>query len=252
MHRHTCATLIRGGVNVVGIVQCERSGPAATLRFLKGRASRYGVLKTGGQILGRIADRAVNAGLDRALLATLIDGPADQVTIVRSGVPVLRTDSYSTPTTLSAIAGFDPDLFVVHTKFIVGRKVRALARVAVIGGHPGITPWFRGAYSAFWALARGKPELVGWTVFLIDDGIDTGPIIAQGVLTAAGRVDSHNTLGWRGMTEQARVQTETIRALDRGETIALRPIAEVPEDSYFGPPTLLEFLRYRRTQLVAR
>jgi folate-dependent phosphoribosylglycinamide formyltransferase PurN len=252
MERNTCATLVRAGVNLVGIVWCSRRGLGARAQFLRRWAARHGALHTAGQILGRIYDRARNASRDRRVLTRLVDEAADRWVLERAGLTAIETDSYSRPDTLAAISRLDPDILVVHTKFIVGAKVRMLARVAVIGGHPGITPWYRGAYSPFWALLHGRAEFVGFTVFLLDDGIDTGHVLFQGRLPIVSGEDSHLTLAWKGMQRQSALQAEAIRRLDAGESLRLRPVGDVPADSYFGVPTLADFLRYARCQRLVR
>jgi len=248
--RHTCATLIRSGVHLVGIVMCARRGAKARAKFLIRWARRHGVVRTVGQVLGRFYDRARNQTLHDRELGKLFRPSEDEATLAHASVPVLGTDSYSRPDTRDALRRLDPDVFVVHTKYIVGASVRALASVATIGGHPGVTPFYRGSYSPFWALLRGEPHMVGLTVFLVDDGIDTGPIVAQERVPIDPRTDSHLTLAWKGMIRQAELQAQMIRRLDAGDCIPLRPIPEVPQDSYFGLPTLLDFLRYQRRQAI--
>ena len=186
------------------------------------------------------------------MLSRLVDEGADRSALAGAGIREIETDSYSRPDTLAAIRDLDPDILVAHTKFIVGAKARMLAPVAVIGGHPGITPWYRGAYSSFWALLHGRADLVGFTVFLLDDGIDTGPVLFQGQTPIVAGEDSHLTLDWKGTQRQSALQAEAIRRLDAGESVPLRPVGDVPADSYFVLPTLTDFLRYRRRQQLVR
>ena len=49
----------------------------------------------------------------------------------------------------------------------------------VINTHAGLTPRHRGVHGGYWALAEGHPELVGTTVHLIDEGIDTGAVLGR-------------------------------------------------------------------------
>jgi methionyl-tRNA formyltransferase len=247
MHRHTCATLLRAGVNVVGIVECRREGLAARVRHLNRWRQRYGLLRTVDQIVARTLYRVLRNSRDDAALARLVDAAADRQIIAASGVPVLVTDSYSRSDTFDAIRTLDPDLMVVHSPFIVGAKVRALTPGRVIGGHPGITPDFRGSYSAFWAMALARPDKVGWTVFLLDDGIDTGPILAQESLTLEPG-DTHMTLSWKGMACEAAAQARLIKALDDGHPAPLRHVTDVPEDSYFSLPTTSAMYRYLKVE----
>lgn len=252
MHRHTCATLIRAGVNVVGIVRCERRGLRSNAQFYAKRLRRYGVATTVGQILGRIAERALNGRFERERLRDLIDVDGDRAVIANAAIPGALTTSYGRADTMAWLAQRDPDILLVHSKFIVSKKVRALAKVAVIGGHPGITPWYRGGFSAFWAVRRGDLDRVGWTVFVLDDGVDTGPVIRQEKLDIEPGRDSHNTLGWRGMVEEAKAQAEAILHLDSGTPLTIHPVESVPRESYFSAPTLGDFVKYRRDQSTVR
>jgi hypothetical protein len=230
LERHTCATLVRAGVHVVGSVVCTRRGIRFRAAWLAHWSRRHGLFRTAGQVLGRLYDRARNRRLDERVLGKLVDQAADRATLERARVPMVETDSYSRAAARDAIRQLDPDIFVVH---------------ATIGGHPGITPFYRGAYSPFWALLRGERHMVGCTVFLLDDGIDTGPILAQERVAITPGTDSHVTLAWKGMARQAGLQASMIRRLDAGECVPLQPVHEIPTDSYFGPPTLLDLLRYR-------
>ncbi|HVH09434.1 MAG TPA: formyltransferase family protein [Gemmatimonadales bacterium] len=246
LERHTCATLVGAGVDLVGIVLCARRGIRARATFLARWARRHGLLHTTGQVLGRFYDRARNGRADARELGKLIHEAEDRAVLRQAAIPVVETDSYSRADTREAIRRLGPDIFVVHTKYIVGPSVRALAPVATIGGHPGITPFYRGQYPTFWALSRGETHMVGWSVFLLDDGIDTGPILSQERVPIDSRTDSHLTIAWKGMIRIAERQAQAIRRLDAGDCLPLRPVREIPPGSYFGPPTLLEFLRYHR------
>lgn len=252
LERNTCATLVRAGVNLVGIAWCTRAGLSARVRFLRRWAGRHGALHTMGQILGRIYDRARNGRQDRRVLSRLVDEAADRATLAGAGLISIQTDSYSRPETLAALVRLDPDIFVVHSKYMVGGKVRGLAPVAVIGGHPGITPWYRGMDSPFWALLHDRADMVGFSVFLLDDGIDTGPVLFQERLAVVPGEDSHLTLEWKGMQRQSALQAEVILRLDAGECVPVRRLDDVPDDSYFTLPTLADFLRYQWRQRLVR
>ena len=45
--------------------------------------------------------------------------------------------------------------------------------------HAGITPLYRGVHGGYWALVSRRPEEVGTTIHLIDQGIDTGAVLAR-------------------------------------------------------------------------
>jgi phosphoribosylglycinamide formyltransferase-1 len=78
-----------------------------------------------------------------------------------------------------AVASYVPDL-VVSAGFM---KLAGSAFLDKFGGrylntHPALLPSFPGMHGARDALAHGV-RVTGCTLFVVDDGVDTGPIIAQ-------------------------------------------------------------------------
>ena len=75
-----------------------------------------------------------------------------------------------------------PDL-VVSAGFmkIVGHRFLARFGGRFVNTHPALLPSFPGAHGVRDALAYGA-KVTGCTVHFVDDGVDTGPIIAQGVV----------------------------------------------------------------------
>jgi formyltetrahydrofolate-dependent phosphoribosylglycinamide formyltransferase len=78
-----------------------------------------------------------------------------------------------------AVRAYRPDL-VVAAGFmkILGPAFLDGFGGRVVNSHPALLPSFPGAHAVADALAHGV-RVTGCTVFLIDDGIDTGPILAQ-------------------------------------------------------------------------
>jgi phosphoribosylglycinamide formyltransferase-1 len=78
-----------------------------------------------------------------------------------------------------AVAVFGPTL-VVSAGFMRILGAAFLARFAgrVVNTHPALLPSFPGAHAVRDALAHGV-RVTGCTVHLVDEGVDTGPIIAQ-------------------------------------------------------------------------
>jgi len=79
----------------------------------------------------------------------------------------------------SLVASYDPDL-VISAGFmkLVGRDFLERFSGRFINTHPALLPSFPGAHAVRDALAAGA-TLTGCTVFVVDEGIDTGPVIAQ-------------------------------------------------------------------------
>ena len=73
-----------------------------------------------------------------------------------------------------------PDLVVVAG---LGRLLRpeeiAVPRLGILNLHPALLPAYRGVSPSFWQLWDGVRES-GVSIHLVDSGLDTGPIVAQG------------------------------------------------------------------------
>ena len=67
-----------------------------------------------------------------------------------------------------------PDVIVTNAG-IIPPEVIASARIGVLNCHPGILPEFRGCNTVAWAIYTDRP--VGMTVHLMEEGIDTGPVL---------------------------------------------------------------------------
>lgn len=77
----------------------------------------------------------------------------------------------------SIVSRFEPQL-VVSAGFMKILSPKFLTKFKMINSHPALLPSFPGAHAVADALAAGVTES-GCTVFLVDDGVDTGPILAQ-------------------------------------------------------------------------
>ncbi|MET8937338.1 phosphoribosylglycinamide formyltransferase [Streptomyces rubiginosohelvolus] len=128
----------------------------------------------GARIVAVGADRFGTGGVERA---------------ERAGIPtfVCRVKDHASraewdEALAAQIAAHRPDL-VVSAGFM---KIVGPAFLAAFGGrtvntHPALLPSFPGAHGVRDALAYGV-KVTGCTVHFVDDGVDTGPIIAQGVV----------------------------------------------------------------------
>ncbi|QSB13104.1 hypothetical protein JQS43_15815 [Natronosporangium hydrolyticum] len=78
-----------------------------------------------------------------------------------------------------SLAGHRPDLLVLYGfNWILPREVYQLPTFGTVNIHPSLLPRYRGPAPVHWAIRNGDPE-TGVTVHRVDDGVDTGPILAQ-------------------------------------------------------------------------
>ncbi|MEZ4532465.1 MAG: formyltransferase family protein [Thermomicrobiales bacterium] len=96
-----------------------------------------------------------------------------------SVVEAPERSALSTQTFLSILARLDSDFIAVACfPWRIPAPVRVLPRHASINVHPSLLPEGRGPEPIFWAFRRDL-RVTGVTLHHMDDGLDTGPIIAQ-------------------------------------------------------------------------
>lgn len=79
-----------------------------------------------------------------------------------------------------ALASFAPDLIVsARFSFLIPPHLCARSRHGTVNVHPGALPHYAGLYPHFFSMLAGEAEL-GCSLHVIDEGIDSGPILAEG------------------------------------------------------------------------
>jgi len=124
-----------------------------------------------------------------------------------------------------AVAEFRPDL-VVSAGFmkILGPGFRAGVGCPMINTHPALLPAFPGVRPVADALAYGV-KVTGATVHLVDDGVDTGPVLAQRSVDVRPG-DTADSLHERIKIEERRLLVATVAALAReGATVTGREVS---------------------------
>jgi folate-dependent phosphoribosylglycinamide formyltransferase PurN len=114
----------------------------------------------------------------------------------------------------------DPDLIAVFGTSLIRGDLLQSGRLGIVNLHGGLSPEYRGADCTFWALYNGEPEKIGCTLHYIDDGIDTGRLIAH-VSPELRPDDDELTLFWRAVKESARVYAELMQRLAQGESLGV-------------------------------
>jgi methionyl-tRNA formyltransferase len=95
------------------------------------------------------------------------------------GLPLLQPPRLRAPDAVSAVAALDPDLGVLADYGqIVPRSVLDLPRHGILNVHPSALPRHRGATPIPATIAAGDRE-AAVTLIAMDEGLDTGPIVAQ-------------------------------------------------------------------------
>jgi phosphoribosylglycinamide formyltransferase-1 len=125
----------------------------------------------GATIVAVGADRTEIVGLDRAK-----DANIPTFTLKVKDFPT--REAWDEALT-QACAAYEPDL-IVSAGFmkLVGKSFLAQFSGRCLNTHPALLPSFPGMHGVRDALAYGV-KVTGCTVFLVDEGVDAGPVLAQ-------------------------------------------------------------------------
>jgi formyltetrahydrofolate-dependent phosphoribosylglycinamide formyltransferase len=123
------------------------------------------------------------------------------------------------------IAAAEPDLVVLagYMKVLGASVVR---RFRIVNTHPSLLPAFPGAHAIRDALAYGV-TVTGCTVHEVDEGVDTGPILAQAAVPVVAG-DDEDSLRSRIQATERVLYLQTIRSLCSGDEDPSRAPSSVP------------------------
>ena len=112
------------------------------------------------------------------------------------------------------VAGFEPDIVVLAGFMkLVGPAFLERFAGRVVNTHPALCPAFPGTTGPADALAYGV-KVTGATLFVVDEGVDTGPIIAQAVVRVEDD-DDVASLHERIKVAERQMLVETVGRLAR-------------------------------------
>lgn len=116
-----------------------------------------------------------------------------------------------------------PDLlWITDYRYLLPGKMLRLARLGAVNLHPSLLPRYRGRASINWAILHGESEL-GLSAHWVDEGMDTGNILAQRRYTLARDEDVGDALE-KLYPLYERVTAEVLTQLARGA------LAGTPQD----------------------
>jgi folate-dependent phosphoribosylglycinamide formyltransferase PurN len=92
---------------------------------------------------------------------------------------IKHVPSVNDPSCVILLQQLDPAVILVVGTRLIQTAVLDAIKVPFINYHAGITPKYRGAHGAYWAMAHDDNANCGITIHLVDAGIDTGAVLYQ-------------------------------------------------------------------------
>lgn len=141
-------------------------------------------------------DKLLSKGEEVLAVFCFPDAPGGKIDPVKHralqlGIPVHQHKTLKTPEVTEQFVSLKADLAILaFVSQIIPPPVFNAPQFGSICYHPSLLPKYRGRTAINWALIRGE-TVTGLTIFWLDKGIDTGPILLQKEV----RVDPNDTTG---------------------------------------------------------
>ena len=152
------------------------------------------------------------------------------------------SSSINSKVSLNKIKSFEPDLLVsILGNQIFKKELLELAPKGCINLHTALLPKYRGLMPTFWVL-KNNEDYTGVSVFFVDEGIDSGPIIVQekvqiGSLTQAQLIKRTKKIGMELIVDAIKLISE--------DNVVLIPNPE-SEKTYYSFPTRNDVLEFKK------
>jgi len=159
------------------------------------------------------------------------------------GIPVFYCDNINDDVCIDFIKEQKPDLLIsAYFNQILKKEIIQSPKIGALNVHPGWLPAYRGAMCYFWVLKNGAQK-GGVTVHWIDEGIDTGVVLARQTFIIKQ--------GWtqqKVLVQTAIVGAELLKEigsiLSRKEIPKPLPETNEEEINYFPMPHRADFKNY--------
>ena len=133
------------------------------------------------------------------------------------GLPVHTPPGLRGDDVLSDLAAIPADIYVVLAYGrILPAAILALPARGVLNVHPSLLPLYRGPSPVVTAIRDGASE-TGVSVMLLDEGMDTGPVIAQSASVPITDSDTAESLTDQLFTMGVDLLVKTIPSWERGD-----------------------------------
>lgn len=151
---------------------------------------------------------------------------------LRLGLPVYQPSSLRVPEVVAQLAGWQPEVVVVAAYgLIVPPDILGIPPAGCLNVHASLLPRWRGAAPVAAAILAGDTQ-TGVTIIKMDEGVDTGPILAQRGEPIRPD-DTQQTLSARLAQLGAALLAEVLPVYLRGELV---PSAQPDEGVTYAPP----------------
>lgn len=216
------------------------------LDFIRRRIQRRGLLKALDEAAFYVLYHSNERSSQNTLAANAMIKEYWATAEKRERVPSIRSAQINDPAVLEYLHDVKPDVIFshcIHQYF--GKKLRAAAPHGVMLWHVGITPEYKGLYAPFWTMHNADFRNFGYSVFQLNDQLDSGEIFVQGTIDNVDiGNDNHHLIEHKAIFASLPPVGEFIKNLESGTAKPIRRPEAV--EGYYSYPGLTDYIRQRR------
>lgn len=149
---------------------------------------------------------------------------------LKRGLKVLQPERLDEEFARTLLALMPEAMVVASYGKIIPKAILDIPTFGCLNVHPSLLPKLRGAAPIQWAILKGIRE-TGVTIFLMDEGLDSGPILLQRK-TTIGEEETAEELEKRLSQMGASLAIEVLELLKKG---GIRPVPQKDEEACYAP-----------------
>ena len=231
--------LIRKGYTDLAVIL---EAPTTRLDLIRQRTRRLGWVRTLGQVAFMVSVlpllRFESAGRRRELLSLF--ELKDQMPALDQ---CLNVQTINDDQVVDHLRSRAADLVLVNGTRIIRAPVLRATDALIINTHVGITPHYRGVHGGYWSLWNNDRENFGVTLHCVDEGVDTGRILAKHKI-APEPTDNFASYPLLQQAASFGGLEDLLEAIRKGKP--LNELARSPDEGrQWTHPTLIEYARGR-------
>jgi methionyl-tRNA formyltransferase len=210
----------------------------STLKLIKSRIKKFGLLK----VINQLLFQTVLVFLLKLFSKSRINEIQQQFGLENNEIPskkLINVESVNCDDCLRVLKQIKPDLIIVNGTRIISKNILNNVKALFINTHVGITPEYRGVHGAYWALVNNDAQNCGVTVHKVDEGIDTGDLIAQSTIKIT-RKDNFVTYPYIQTGVGILLMEETINKIINNNLDCYRKVNSI--SNLYTHPTFTEYL----------
>jgi folate-dependent phosphoribosylglycinamide formyltransferase PurN len=211
--------------NVVAILHPHPPVEGGVLSAALGRGVRYGYawfcLKAASRVFNRVSKSSMR-NRDRVCEAQFFS--EDEKRYQELGELIHHVGSVNDADAIQIVQDAQADIICFLGGDLAKNEFIDSARIASLNFHSGLSPFYNGAGTVYWAVSDFRPNFVGGTLMYINERIDGGPVIFH-YLPSISADDDASSLFMKNITGAVKLYDLALEMIYQGK----RPIGVVQQ-----------------------